>query len=41
VTASCALRRICWYFCGMADQEELLAHLAKLHKPSEPRKRII
>jgi hypothetical protein len=25
----------------MADQEELLAHLAKLHKPSEPRKRII
>jgi len=32
---------ICWYFCGMADQEELLAHLAKLHKPSEPRKTII
>jgi len=32
---------ICWYFCGMADQEELLAHLAKLHKPSEPRKLII
>ncbi len=32
---------ICWYFCGMADQEELLAHLAKFHKPSEPRKLII
>lgn len=32
---------ICWYFCGMADEEELLAHLAKLHKPAEPRKRLI
>ena len=32
---------ICWYFCGMADEEELLAHLAKLKKPSEPRKPII
>ncbi len=32
---------ICWYFCGMADEEELLAHLAKLHKPAEPRKPLI
>lgn len=21
---------ICWYFCGMADEEEMLAHIAKL-----------
>lgn len=27
---------ICWYFCGVADEEELLAHLARLKKPSEP-----
>jgi hypothetical protein len=32
---------ICWYFCGMADEEELLAHLARLKKPSEPQKPII
>lgn len=32
---------ICWYFCGMADEEELLAHLGKLHKPAEPRKPLI
>lgn len=32
---------ISWYFCGMADEEELLAHLARLKKPSEPRKPII
>lgn len=32
---------ICRYVCGMADEEELLAHLAKLKKPSEPRKPII
>ena len=23
---------ICWYFCGMADEEELLTHIAKLKK---------
>ena len=23
---------ICWYFCGMASQEELLTHLSKLKK---------
>lgn len=32
---------ISWYFCGMADEEELLAHLAKLKKPSEPEQRLI
>ncbi len=32
---------ICWYFCGMADEEELLAHLARLKKPPEARKPII
>lgn len=32
---------ICWYFCGIADEEELLAHLAKQHKPTEPRKPLI
>jgi hypothetical protein len=32
---------ICWYFCGMADEEELLAHLSRLKKPSEVRKPII
>jgi hypothetical protein len=32
---------ICWYFCGMADEEELLFHLARLKKPSEPRTPII
>lgn len=32
---------ICWYFCGMASEEELLAHLARLQKPSEPRMPII
>lgn len=32
---------ICWYFCGMADEKELLAHLVKLHKPAEPRKPLI
>lgn len=32
---------ICWYFCGMADEEALLARLARLKKPSEPRKLII
>ncbi len=23
---------ICWYFCGMADEEELLAHISRLEK---------
>lgn len=32
---------ISWYFCGMADEEELLAHLARLKKTPEPRKPII
>ena len=26
---------ICWYLVGMADMEELLAHLARLKKPAE------
>jgi hypothetical protein len=26
---------ICWYFCGMASEEELLAHLAKLQRQDE------
>ena len=25
---------ICWYLVGMADQEELLAHLSRLKKPA-------
>lgn len=25
---------ICWYFCGMADEQELLAHLSKLKNQS-------
>ena len=32
---------ICWYFCGMASEEELLAHLARLQKPRQPRKTTI
>ena len=32
---------ICWYFCGMASEAELLAHLAKLKKPPEARKPLI
>jgi hypothetical protein len=31
---------ICWYFCGMASEEELLAHLARLKKPAKPQKPI-
>jgi hypothetical protein len=23
---------LCWYFTGMADEEELLAHIARLQK---------
>ena len=23
---------VCWYFTGMADEEELLAHISKLKK---------
>jgi hypothetical protein len=26
---------LCWYFTGMADEEELLAHIAKLQKQDE------
>lgn len=26
---------ICWYFCGMASEEELLAHIARLQKQDE------
>jgi hypothetical protein len=29
---------ICWYFCGMATEEELLAHLARLKKSPESQK---
>jgi hypothetical protein len=29
---------ICWYFCGMATEEELLAHLARLKESSESQK---
>ena len=32
---------ICWYFCGVATEAELLAHLARLKKTSEPRKSLI
>jgi hypothetical protein len=32
---------ICWYFRGMASEEELLAHLARLQKPRLPRKTTI
>lgn len=28
---------LCWYFTGMADEEELLAHIAKLQKQDESR----
>ena len=29
---------ICWYFCGMASEDELLGHLAKLQRHDEPAK---
>jgi hypothetical protein len=29
---------ICWYFCGMASEEELLAHLSKLKKLDDRKK---
>ena len=25
---------ICFYFCGMADEDELIAHIKKLNAPS-------
>ena len=31
---------ICWYFCGMATETELLAHLARLKKSPDSKKRI-
>lgn len=30
---------ICWYFCGMASEDELLAHLAKLQRQDEQAKK--
>ena len=32
---------ICWYFCGMADEEELLAHLSKLKALDERKKSVV
>ena len=31
---------ICFYFCGMASEEELLAHIAKLKAQDEARQKI-
>jgi len=32
---------ICWYFCGMASEEELLAHLSKLKALDDRKKSIV
>ncbi len=29
-------RMLCWYFSGWADEQELLAHIAKSKRPSPP-----
>lgn len=32
---------ICWYFCGMADEQELLAHLARLKHCDDRKNKIL
>lgn len=32
---------ICWYFCGMADEDELLAHLSRLKSTADDKKSIL
>jgi len=32
---------ICWYFCGMASKEELLAHLSKLKALDDRKKSVV